>query len=111
MRATLRLAARAAGWVAGACLAGGSPACSEAERPAPIEDLHETAPPPRDSLIDPEDPKPDLMSPCGAATAELDFVRPNLYFAIDASGSMNEGIPAGDTASLGARFPPADRYG
>jgi hypothetical protein len=112
MRATLRQATGAAGWIVAVCVGGGPLGCGKAERPAPVEDRREPEPEPENSLVEPEALKPDLMSPCGAATVGLDYLRPNLYFAIDASGSMREGIPAGDTsaASLGALLPPNDRY-
>jgi hypothetical protein len=62
------------------------------------------------SLIDPSDtPAPDTISPCGAATVALDFVRPNLYFAIDASGSMTEAIPRGE-GSYALGTAPRNRY-
>ena len=50
------------------------------------------------------------MSPCGATTAKLEFVRPNLYFAIDASGSMIEGIPPGEGANYEPGTAPYSRY-
>jgi hypothetical protein len=70
-------------------------------------------PPPSepDSLLDPsETPTPSTISSCGAATVKLDFVRPDLYFAIDASGSMTEGIPSGQ-GSFAPRAAPVNRYG
>jgi hypothetical protein len=83
--------------------------CGEAERPpglalpAPPED--------ESSLIDPDEPStPILESPCGAATVELEFVRPNLYFAIDASGSMLDSIPPGESTSTDTFLPPNNRY-
>jgi hypothetical protein len=86
-------------------------ACGDAERPPP---LAPPAPPPDEepSLVDPDQaPQPDLQSPCGAATVALEFVRPNLYFAIDASGSMTASIPAGAaTSEPDAFLPPNDRY-
>jgi hypothetical protein len=60
--------------------------------------------------IDPSElPGPGQISACGAATVTLDFVRPNLYFAIDASGSMTLGIPRGE-ASYASGLPPRNRY-
>jgi hypothetical protein len=100
-------AARAAGCVLG-CLLG----CGKADRPGLVEDLHR--PEPERSLVDDvESPRPDLMSPCGAAAVALDFLRPNLYFAIDASASMREEIPLGEAPDRapGAKFVPSDRYG
>jgi hypothetical protein len=94
-------------WLLGAALA--SLGCQDAARPAPIEDAR---PIPREpgSLVDPlPTPEPNTNSPCGAATVALDFVRPNLYFAIDASGSMTDAIPRGEaTYAVGAV--PANRY-
>jgi hypothetical protein len=92
-------------WIAVALAAG----CGDPDRPPP---LPLPAPPEEEeSLVDPEPPGPDLESPCGAATIALEFVRPNLYFAIDASGSMTASIPAGDSTSDPSLFlPPNDRY-
>jgi hypothetical protein len=90
-------------------------ACQGPERPPPVADPNPMLPAEEPgSLIDPlETPHPATVSPCGAATVALDFVRPNLYFAIDASGSMLEDIPIGDAVSVGPRpvLPPGDRYG
>jgi hypothetical protein len=60
--------------------------------------------------VDPSElPTPtSAPSPCGAETVELGFVRPNLYFAIDASGSMQEDIPPGVART--DVFAPTDRY-
>lgn len=93
------------GWTVIALAAG----CGEPERPprlpAPPEPVEE------ESLVEPEPPLPDLESPCGAATIALEFVRPNLYFAIDASGSMLASIPPGTIASDPTVFlPPDKRY-
>jgi hypothetical protein len=59
--------------------------------------------------VDPgEPPEPSTIGSCGAATVTLDFVRPNLYFAIDASGSMSDDIPRADVSATGlpsARYP------
>jgi hypothetical protein len=43
----------------------------------------------------------------------LEFLRPNLYFAIDASGSMSDNIPLGQNAEPDPDLflPPSDRYG
>jgi hypothetical protein len=87
--------------------------CSEPERPPPVADPSASAPHPGPdpSLIADSDLRPEAASPslCGAATVKLDFVRPNLYFAIDASGSMLESIPrtVGEGSS---QFVPIDRY-
>jgi hypothetical protein len=65
------------------------------------------------SFVDPDEPTPVIPSPCGSATATLSFVRPNLYFAIDASGSMVEDIPRADAAAQDpdGTLWPRDRYG
>jgi len=93
---------------------GGLLCCQEAERPAWIADRPAPEPEPA-SLIDTpsEDLPPDLASPCGAATVALEFVRPNLYFAIDASGSMLEDIPRSDATvpAVGTAPLPSDRFG
>lgn len=82
--------------------------CQEPARPAPIADPKPTPIDPG-SLVDPNDtPTPSSISPCGAATVSLEFVRPNLYFAIDASGSMTDSIPRGES-TLGS-VAPAHRY-
>jgi hypothetical protein len=62
------------------------------------------------SLAPTEEPPRPTASPCGAATLALEFQRPNLYFAIDASGSMQEDIPPGDSAAYLNTTPPKDRY-
>ena len=91
-------------------LAGAVSGCERTERPPLIADPR---PEPRDDpppIVPPDDtPSPSTISPCGAATVTLDFVRPNLYFAIDASGSMTDGIPRGDTI-YPAGTAPANRY-
>jgi hypothetical protein len=106
MRGVVGRAARAAGWVLG-CLLG----CGKPDRPGLVDDLN--LPEPERSLVDSEGPRPDLLSPCGAATVELDFLRPNLYFAIDASASMREDIPRAEAPDRapGAALLPSDRYG
>jgi hypothetical protein len=83
--------------------------CGEPERPPPIADPLPAETDPAfiaDSLLMPEAESPSL---CGAATVKLEFVRPDLYFAIDASGSMLETIPraAGEGSS---QFVTIDRY-
>lgn len=80
--------------------------CASTERPHRIADV--PVPPAADSsLVDPEEPAaPWLESPCGAATVALEFIRPNLYFAIDASGSMLDDIPRADFASRPANAGP-----
>lgn len=97
---------RGLAWFAVALAAG----CGDPERPPPLP----PPPPPEEeeSLVEPDEtPEPDLESPCGAATIALEFVRPNLYFAIDASGSMSAPIPAGDsTLDPSVFLPPNDRY-
>lgn len=89
------------------CLLG----CQETARPGPVANPEPSqAPTPPSSVFDPDEvPAPSTVSPCGAATVALDFARPNLYFAIDASGSMTEGIPRGEATDTGG-FPPANRY-
>lgn len=85
-------------------------ACQEEERPPLAADPVASPPEPQGFPVDPEDtPHPSTVSPCGAATVALEFIRPNLYFAIDASGSMLDGIPPGEDAS--AELIPGDRYG
>jgi hypothetical protein len=84
--------------------------CKNDARPPPAADLK--PPPsltPSGSLVGSSPPLPDLESPCGAATVALEFERPNLYFAIDASGSMRESIPRG-TAEATTQPVPRDRY-
>ena len=99
-------------WLGWAILSGLAPlACQADERPPPLE-APVSAPPPEepDSFVDPDDmPSPRPHSLCGAATAQLDFVRPNLYFAIDASGSMTDRIPPGAAAYAPGEVPP-NRY-
>jgi len=84
--------------------------CQDEARPPPATDPV-PGPPEQGSLVEP-DPAPslDTISPCGAATAKLEFVRPNLYFAIDASGSMTERIPRGDAANYEPGTAPYSRY-
>jgi hypothetical protein len=88
-----------------------SPAtCREETRPALVADPVLPPPSEPDSLLDPEEtPSPSTISSCGAATVKLEFVRPNLYFAIDASGSMTESIPSGEQGAF-PRTPPLSRY-
>jgi hypothetical protein len=107
---------RAAGRVVSGLLGGilgCTLACSKAERPGLVDDLHKPKPKPEEpSLVD-DDPTvhPDLLSPCGASTVELEFLRPNLYFAIDASASMLDDIPIGEEPqSTGTLLLPSDRY-
>lgn len=97
-------------WRVGAVLAGlGLLGCQEAIRPAPVGDPTPVAVEPG-SLVDPvPTPMPNTNSPCGAATVALDFVRPNLYFAIDASGSMTDAIPRGE-AGYAVGSVPVNRY-
>lgn len=90
-------------------------ACADPERPPPAPDP--TLPDEEGSLVDEDEPDvvhPNTRSPCGAATVALEFVRPDLYFVMDGSGSMLENIPAG-TGSSGifgeTLLPPSDRYG
>lgn len=85
-------------------------ACQEEARPPPAAD---PSPPPPEpgSLVEPDEvPLPATMSPCGATTAKLEFVRPNLYFAIDASGSMLERLPPGEGAHYAPGTAPYSRY-
>lgn len=86
-------------------------ACSKPERPGLVDDLHK---PKREepSLVDGDDTvHPDLLSPCGASTVELEFLRPNLYFAIDASASMLDDIPIGEEPqNTGTVLLPSNRY-
>ena len=84
--------------------------CQDEPRPPPAADP--TAEPPEPgSLVEPDEvPSPSTISPCGATTAKLEFVRPNLYFALDASGSMTEGIPRGDGALYEPGTAPYTRY-
>jgi hypothetical protein len=80
--------------------------CQAPDRPPPVRDA--ARPPGGDSLVDPSEVPTPGPSPCGAATVELEFVRPNLYFVIDASGSMLENIPPGVART--SMFAPTDRY-
>lgn len=106
MRAAVERVARAA-WLLTAGLLG----CSSPERPKPASDLKVEVPVDEPSLVDPAPPPPDPMSACGAATVALAHLRPNLYFAIDASGSMNEGIPRSEAVtSSGTGWASYDRY-
>ena len=97
------------GWALAAlcCL----PGCQDTARPARVGDPPLPEPPtPPGSIFEPDElPDPSTVSPCGAATVALDFVRPNLYFAIDASGRMTDGIPRGEATTAGGT-PPANRY-
>lgn len=87
-------AALPAGCLLSACLLSAClSSCSSPERPKPAADRTVEVPIEEPSLVDPAAPSPDQLSACGAATVTLQHLRPNLYFAIDASGSMNEGIP------------------
>lgn len=98
------------GRVAGAVLAVccGLWACQAEDRPPLAVDVELPPPEPEGFPVDPEAPHPSTVSPCGAATVALEFIRPNLYFAIDASGSMLDGIPRGEGTSL--ELIPGDRY-
>ncbi len=83
--------------------------CQDPVRPAQLADPS-ARPPEPGSFIDEEEPlSPSQISSCGAATVTLDFVRPNLYFAIDASGSMTDGIPLG-AGTYTAGTAPGNRY-
>ena len=83
--------------------------CEEKSRPPLAQDAP-PAPEEPGSLVDPDEtPTPSTISPCGAATIALDFVRPNLYFAIDASGSMTEAIPRGE-ATYAPGTAPVNRF-
>lgn len=85
-------------------------ACQEEARPPPAA-APSPAPTEPASLVEPgEAPTPATMSPCGATTAKLEFVRPNLYFAIDASGSMTDAIPPGESANYAPGTAPYSRY-
>ncbi len=87
--------------------------CQEPERPRFIADPVLPTADPEPALVDPDEvPRPDTLSPCGAATVELEFLRPDLYFAIDASGSMLDGIPYGQASASSptAIFAPGNRY-
>jgi hypothetical protein len=83
--------------------------CARDERPGLAADPNLTSPDPG-SFVDPnETPNPSQISPCGAATVTLDFVRPSLYFALDASGSMTDSIPRGE-GTYTAGTAPTNRY-
>lgn len=85
--------------------------CGAPERPKPAGDLNVEVPVEEPSLVDPAPPSPHPMSSCGAATVSLEHVRPNLYFAIDASGSMNESIPRSEAVTgSGTAWASYDRY-
>jgi hypothetical protein len=118
MGGAVRRLAPAAGRVAGGLFAGvlgwalaAGLACNEPERPGLVDDVHKPRPE-QPSLVDDDEPvHPDLLSPCGASTVELEFLRPNLYFAIDASASMLDDIPIGsEPQDTGAAFLPGNRY-
>lgn len=84
--------------------------CDRADRPPPVADPKPAPDEPGPIVVDPDEtPDPSTISPCGAATATLEFVRPNLYFAIDASGSMTDAIPRGEATSSTGPVP-ANRY-
>jgi hypothetical protein len=96
-------------WVKAILLLLAGSACGEEKRPGLAGDVNTPSPEP-DFMVDPNDtPKPSQISPCGAATVTLDFVRPNLYFALDASGSMTDAIPRGE-GSYSAGTAPSNRY-
>lgn len=90
-------------------------ACSEAERPDRLGflDVQGESGGPATFIGDDDTLHPSTESPCGAATLALEFLRPNLYFAIDASGSMSEGIPLGQSPEPDPSVvvPPSQRYG
>jgi hypothetical protein len=93
------------------CALASSLACSKAERPGLVDDLHEPKPEQPSLVDDDATVHPDLLSPCGASTVELEFLRPNLYFAIDASASMLDDIPVGEEPQdTGTALLPSDRY-
>jgi hypothetical protein len=94
---------RCQGWAILSLIAG--VACQDTGRPPPVRDPIAPTPEPG-SLIDPDEPTdPTSLSSCGSATVALDFVRPNLYFALDGSGSMTEAIPAGENDDAAANAP------
>lgn len=85
------------GCLRGTILACAGLACQGAERPEPIADPRAPAADPG-PLVDPDEGiEPSELGSCGTDTITLDFVRPNLYFAIDGSGSMTESIPLGES--------------
>ena len=107
MRAAVERVARAA-----CLLALPLTGCGATERPQPAGDLEQQVPVEPPSLVDPGPPSPDQLSSCGAATVTLEYLRPNLYFAIDASGSMSERIPRSEEVqSSGTGWASYDRYG
>lgn len=110
MRVAAERVARAA--CTAACLSTGFLVhCGATERPKPASDLQQEVPTEDPSLVDGPPAPPDLQSPCGAATVLLEHVRPNLYFAIDASGSMSEGISRSEeVTSSGTGWASYDRY-
>jgi hypothetical protein len=84
-------------------------ACAEEKRPGLAADPGSPGPG-AGSFVDPNEvPDPSQVSSCGEATVTLDFVRPNLYFALDASGSMTDGIPRGE-GTYTAGTAPSNRY-
>jgi hypothetical protein len=86
--------------------------CGEPERPPPAGDVNVGEPAPSDDVgLAPSAPAPpDLASPCGASTIALEYRRPSLYFALDASGSMLDAIPRGDSAAYPELGAPDNRY-
>lgn len=85
--------------------------CGEAERPPPAGDGSDPPTSDDDVGLTPDvPPPPDLASPCGAATIALEYQRPSLYFALDASGSMLDPIPRGDSAAYPELGAPHNRY-
>jgi hypothetical protein len=84
--------------------------CGEAARPPPASDVSRSAPDDDVGLAPVVPPPPDLASPCGAATIALEYQRPSLYFALDASGSMLDAIPRGDSSAYPELGAPNNRY-
>lgn len=94
----------------GAALLAASACEGKPERPPFAGGAEPTTPPRKPDLVPDEPEPPKLDSPCGAAQSRLELTRPNLYFAIDASGSMLEPIAAGDVEADLGRDLPETRY-
>jgi hypothetical protein len=94
--------------LASACWALGG--CTDDARPPPAGGLPPAPSDEEPGLAPDTEPTPNIESPCGAASVALEFQRPNLYFALDASGSMLEDIPRGDSAAYPELSQPDDRY-
>ncbi len=88
--------------------------CAESARPPPAEldpaDGISSPLPDSARLLEGDALHPSTYSPCGATAVGLEFQRPNLYFVIDASGSMLEGIDPGQAPESSSTRPIRNRY-